>query len=284
MVPPAPRFVAYADRWVAGVDGPPPVAQVKGFNVFILSFLLTKGAFDKALEWQKLSPAQRTTIKSQYKAAGVSLMVSAFGSTDTPTSSGADPIATANTMAEWVIKYELDGIDVDYEDFKAFNSGAAVVWLVKFTKQLRTKLPHGTHILTHAPVAPWFCPNKWAKGGYLEINKQVGNLIDWYNIQFYNQGAHEYTTSAGLLTASSSTFPHSAVFQIAASGVPENKVVIGKPAVRSGADTGYMDPGTLATCLGQAKSKGWSAGVMTWQWPDGNAAWIKEVRSKSWPV
>jgi hypothetical protein len=42
-------------------------------------------------------------------------MVSAFGSTDAPTSSGVDPVAIANTMAAWVKQYELDGIDVDYE-------------------------------------------------------------------------------------------------------------------------------------------------------------------------
>ena len=72
-------------------------------------------------------------------------MVSAFGSTDAPTSEGADPIATANTMAQWVIDYGLDGIDVDYEDFNAMNSGtsSAVTWLVSFTKQLRSKLPKG---------------------------------------------------------------------------------------------------------------------------------------------
>ena len=42
-------------------------------------------------------------------------MVAAFGSSDTPTTSGADPTDTANTMAAWVIEYGLDGIDVDYE-------------------------------------------------------------------------------------------------------------------------------------------------------------------------
>ena len=42
-------------------------------------------------------------------------MVAAFGSTNTPTTSGADPTDTANTMAAWVIEYGLDGIDVDYE-------------------------------------------------------------------------------------------------------------------------------------------------------------------------
>jgi len=80
-----------------------------------LSFLLIEGAFDKAEEWTQLSASDRATIKSQYNAAGISLIVSLFGSTDAPTSTGADPIATANTMAAWVIQYGLDGVDVDYE-------------------------------------------------------------------------------------------------------------------------------------------------------------------------
>lgn len=74
-----------------------------------------EGPFDKALEWTQLSPAQRSSIKSQYSSAGISLIVSAFGSTDVPTTSGADPIQTANSMAAFVKQFELDGIDVDYE-------------------------------------------------------------------------------------------------------------------------------------------------------------------------
>lgn len=62
-----------------------------------------------------MSPAQRNSTKKKYHSEGVKLIVSAFGSTDAPTTNGADPIATANTMAEFVIQYGLDGIDVDYE-------------------------------------------------------------------------------------------------------------------------------------------------------------------------
>ena len=50
-----------------------------------------------------------------WKAAGIKIIVSVFGSTDAPTSTGADPVATANTMAAWVKEFDLDGIDVDYE-------------------------------------------------------------------------------------------------------------------------------------------------------------------------
>ena len=81
----------------------------------MLSFLLISGPADQAVEWTLISDADRAAIKSQYAAAGVKLIVSAFGSTDAPTSTNADPIATANTMAAWVKQYGLDGIDVDYE-------------------------------------------------------------------------------------------------------------------------------------------------------------------------
>ena len=55
-------------------------------------------------------------------------------------------------MAQWVIEYDLDGIDVDYEDFPAMNlmNGKAEDWVITYTKTLRSKLPKGKYILTHA--------------------------------------------------------------------------------------------------------------------------------------
>ena len=81
----------------------------------ILSFWLIEGAWDKAYEWTTLSASDRASIKSQYNAAGIKLLVAAFGSTDVPTSTGADPVTTANNLASWVKTYGLDGVDVDYE-------------------------------------------------------------------------------------------------------------------------------------------------------------------------
>ncbi|KAI0073512.1 glycoside hydrolase family 18 protein [Panus rudis PR-1116 ss-1] len=283
--PAAPHFVIYSDKWT-GSSSPPAASQLKGYNVFALSFLLLEGAWDNAQAWTTLSASERASIKSQYAAAGIKLIVSVFGATDVPTSSGADPVKTANTVAAWVKQYSLDGVDVDYEDFNAFDAGtgAAENWLISFTKQLRTQLPQGDYILTHAPVAPWFSPNKWGGGGYLKIHSQVGSLIDWYNVQFYNQGSTEYTTCDNLLTTSSSTWPQSALFQISANGVPLNKLVIGKPATSGDASNGYIAPATLATCVSQAKNKGWTGGVMVWEFPDASASWISTVRASSWPV
>ncbi|KAF7308782.1 Glycoside hydrolase family 18 protein [Mycena kentingensis (nom. inval.)] len=260
-VPAAPHWVVYGDKFVPGLTGPPAVSAISGFNVFVLSFLLVAGAWDKAFEWTSLTAAQRASIKSQYNAAGIKLMVSAFGSTDVPTSSGLNPTTLATTMANWVIQWGLDGIDVDYEDFNAFDAGngSAEQWLITFTTQLRKILPQGTYIITHAPVAPWFAPNRWGGGGYLRVHQAVGSLIDWYNVQFYNQGANEYTTCANLLNTSSSTWPNTALFQIAASGVPLSKLVIGKPSGAGAANNGIMSTSTLASCVSQAKARGWNA-------------------------
>ncbi|KAF8521732.1 glycoside hydrolase family 18 protein [Hysterangium stoloniferum] len=278
--PSAPHFVVYTDSWISGLTGPPPVSKVKGFNVVALAFILTSGTYDKAQEWASLSESERKSIKAKYAAAGIKLIVSVFGGTDAPTTNGANAISTANKMAKFVKDYDLDGIDVDYEDFDAMNAGdgRAETWIINFTKQLRTKLPKGQYILSHAPVAPWFAPGRYGGGGYLKVHQKVGNLIDWY----YNQD--EYTTCSGLLTKSSSTWPETSVFQIAANGVPLNKLVIGKPGSSGDASNGYMAPATLAGCLKQAKAKGWNGGAMFWQYPQANAAWIKTVRSKSFPV
>ncbi|KAJ3866302.1 glycoside hydrolase [Lentinula novae-zelandiae] len=282
----SPHWVIYSDRGVSGLSGPPPVSQIEGFNVFALAFLLVAGAFDQAAEWTQLTSAQRATIKAQYAAAGIKLIVSVFGSTDAPTTNGADPIATADTMAAWVIQYGLDGVDVDYEDFDAINAGdgKAEAWLASFTRRLRVKLPREDYLLTHAPVAPWFSPGKFGGGAYLTVDSTVGSLIDWYNVQFYNQGANEYTTCAGLLTNSSSTWPESALFQIADSGIPLHKLVIGKPALTSDASNGFMNTSTLANCLNTAKKSGWNAGAMVWEFPDANSSWITSVRRLSFPV
>ena len=47
------------------------------------------------------------------------MIVSAFGSTDTPTSSGIDPVAMVHELASWVRKHSLHGdfhgIVIDYE-------------------------------------------------------------------------------------------------------------------------------------------------------------------------
>ncbi|KAG2128558.1 glycoside hydrolase family 18 protein [Suillus clintonianus] len=278
--PAAPHFVIYSDKWVSGETGPPPISNITGYNVFALSFWLISGPADQAEEWALLDNATRASIKTSYNDAGISLIVSAFGSSDAPTSGGYDPTTVANDLAAFVLEYDLDGVDIDYEDFNAMNAmnGSAETWLTTFTQTLRVQLPLGQYILTHAPVAPWFAAN-YTSGAYLTVNKNVGSLIDW----FYNQGTTEYTTCSGLLTTSSSLWPNTALFQIAAAGVSLDKLVIGKPATTIDATNGYMNTTLLAQCVDTAYQQGWDAGVMVWEFPDAAAAWIQAVRAFAFP-
>ena len=209
-------------------------------------------------------------------------MVSAFGATDTPTSNGQDPTALAQQMASWVKQYNLDGIDVDYEDFNAVNAGTAANWLSTFTSALRSNLPQGQYSISHAPLAPWFSSNTGAP--YVEVNNRVGNKIDFYNIQFYNQG-NLYESCESLVSNSGGAYSGSSIMEIAAKGVDASKIVLGKVATQANAYSGgYMDASTLAGCVAQAQSKGWNGGVMGWQYPEASSSWIQAVRAKSWPA
>ncbi|KAF5392186.1 hypothetical protein D9757_001377 [Collybiopsis confluens] len=278
-IPAAPRYVVYSDAFISSTNPAPPTSSIAGWTVFNIAFL-TNFAADNYGVWVSMTDAQRTAVKAQYAAAGIKLCVAAFGSTEEPTNAGLNPVTLADSVASAVIQYQLDGVDIDYEDFDAFNrkDGSAEAWLISFTTELRKKLPVGQYIVTHAPVAPWFISELYNGRGYTYVDQQVGNLIDWYNVQFYNQGATEYTTCDGLLTESSSTWPGSSVFQIAARGVPLDKIVIGKPAAANNANNGLMTTSLLASCASQAVSKGWNAGIMSWQYPDASSAWIKAVQ------
>ena len=98
----------------------------------------------------------------------------------------------AQRLAAWVKKNGLDGVDVDYEDMTAMNSDQAEKWLITFQTELRRQLP-SPYIISHAPVAPWFTSGKnYPSGAYVAVHKAVGDGIDWYNQQFYNQGHGVY--------------------------------------------------------------------------------------------
>lgn len=37
-------------------------------------------------------------------------------------------------------------------------------------------------------VAPWFSPDMWHGGGYLQVHRSVGNLIDWVRRGLFYMG------------------------------------------------------------------------------------------------
>lgn len=85
-----------------------------------------------------MSPTARQRMKAKYAAAGIRVMVSAFGSTDQPVTSGANPVALGHKFAAFVKQYDLDGIDVDFEDFQAINKVSAPPVAVKSCERCRS--------------------------------------------------------------------------------------------------------------------------------------------------
>lgn len=259
----APHYVIYSDAWLTSM---PSLSEVSGYNRFILAFWLSDiGPADNALFWSSLTSTERLAVKSEYNAAGVAVMVSAFGATDNPTTQGVDPTTCAQKLAAFVKTYNLDGVDIDYEDSNAFNTGVAEAWLITFQTVLRQHLPT-PYIISHAPQAPWFTSTgQYTGGGYTKVHAAVGDGIDFYNVQFYNQG-DIYTDCDSLITTSGGSFPSTSVFEINSySSVPLSKIVIGKPLDSAAAANGYMDSTMLAQCVKQAKAKGWNGGVMYWE-------------------
>jgi chitinase len=50
-------------------------------------------------------------------------MLSAFGSTENPTSQGYNPTDVAIKLADFVNQNNFDGVDIDYEDNAAMEAG-----------------------------------------------------------------------------------------------------------------------------------------------------------------
>lgn len=251
------------------------------FNYIALTFWTYRsGALDAANMWANIGANMgansfgtttqqiQATLKGYYKQAGIKLLVSAFGATENPTTAGVDPTDCGLKLAKFVKDNQLDGVDIDWEDTGAFQrgDGSGENWLITLTKVLKANLPADA-IITHAPQAPYFAGTTfYPKGGYLAVEKAVGNLIKFYNVQFYNQGSTTYDTAQGLFNSSGGWCPGSSVNEIITAGVPGSKIVIGKPASTIDANNGWMSAADLNAAIAKNYAyNGWKTGLMFWQ-------------------
>lgn len=58
--------------------------------------------------------AIQKAIKKKFNDNGKYLFISAFGATDNPTN--LDPVSVANSLGNYVLQNNVDGVDIDYED------------------------------------------------------------------------------------------------------------------------------------------------------------------------
>jgi chitinase len=231
-------------------------------------------------EYGTNNSAIQKTLKKNFTNNGVNLMVSAFGDSQKPTSAGYDPIDCANKLAQFVIDNNLDGVDIDWEDSPAFEKGdgSGEDWLITLTKRLRYLLPDS--IITHAPQAPYFVGTKhYPKGGYIAVHEAVGDLIDFYNVQFYNQGVGVHDTAEQIFNTSGGVWPGCSINEIIAAGVPASKIVLGKPATPADGNNGWMSAAALNKAITDNYAyNGWKTGIMFWQFTsDINGTFCNDV-------
>ncbi|ETO30277.1 hypothetical protein RFI_06844 [Reticulomyxa filosa] len=149
--------------------------------------------------------------------------------------------------------------------------------------------------------APYFGGKSlYSQGGYLTVQQNVGKDIDWYNVQFYNQGSSDYSTFATLFQSANGWAANTAVYQMINGNndmkfwtfflffdnnafgcirgyklikqsvkIPAEMIVVGKPCTTGDVDnTGYVAPSTMESIFAQAVSNQnviWNTGFMTWQ-------------------
>lgn len=126
-------YINFINVWwpatsIAAALGVPGYAAKHSYNYIALAFWsYQNGPIDIANIWVKptyfmgtdsvfgsTDAAIRANLKKAYNNGGVRILVSAFGSTEMPTNQ--DPVDVAAKLARFVLDYDLDGCDIDYED------------------------------------------------------------------------------------------------------------------------------------------------------------------------
>ena len=300
--------------WGDAVSDEIGATNPRGYNTILLAFWIpnqdgTSNPVDAAVVWAqpekffpipnsrfgKTAKEVRTNLLNEYHRNGVTVLISAFGASSFPTSMGIPATACGENLAQFVIDMQLDGVDLDYEDNAAMESGTAVPWLIEMTNAMikKFKATGKKYIITHAPQAPYFIDGKYPKN-YVDLHNStlsdgstVGDNIDSYLVQFYNQGSSSYSTYTSLFVKSNGWSVGTSVSEIAKKGIPKSKITVGKPITQADVvNSGYVAVDQLASFIKTARQAGnvWAndadvGGVMGWKFQsDRNGGWIKQLK------
>ena len=178
----------------------------------------------------------------------------------------------ANSIADFVIKYDLDGIDIDFEDTQAFMNSATyngVDLLVKLTSELRKLLPSGKFSITHAPQPPYLVPNN-GMDGYVDVMKNVGDQIDWLNVQFYNNPP--WSSNPAEIIRAVQQFGQ-------LTNLSPYQIMVGLPVTTHDAATGYIPVNeVISDIIDPLNNMKILEGMMNWQFAsDKDGTWGKAI-------
>lgn len=185
----------------------------------------------------------------------------------------------AKAACQFVVDYDLDGIDFDIEltpgNSGPYRDGSMQSFIYDVSMECR-RIMGPNRLISHAPQAPYF--GDWAGPslGYTQVMKEYPDLIDFVNVQFYNQGVNYYDTYENLFIKGDGWTVESAVFEMEKNGVPLNRIVVGKPAGPAGyANNGFIDYKSLHDMGCRAKEeRNWVGGFMTWMYAKGSSDYV----------
>ncbi|CAB4282936.1 unnamed protein product [Prunus armeniaca] len=128
------------------------------------------------------SPSQVSSIKNQHSNVKVALNLGGdsvnSGSAYLKPSSIDPWVSNAvSSLTSIIQQYNLDGIDIDYEHFRADSIPFSVC-----IGRLITTLKN-TRVISFASIAPF--DDDQVQSHYLALWKSYGHLIDYVNFQFY---------------------------------------------------------------------------------------------------
>lgn len=178
----------------------------------------------------------------------------------------------AKSIADFVQENQLDGVDIDWEDTGAFSGAAGysgVNLLISLTKNLRDCLPADKFVISHAPQPPYLQQGS-GMDGYIKVMAEVGSMIDWLNVQFYNN--YPWSGDPEQIVAAYNTFA-------ALPGISAEKILVGLPVSGHDAGSGYLPIATIVEeVIAPLKAQGNFGGMMNWQFSsDQQHFWAREV-------
>jgi len=274
------RTFVYMDTMEDWSDGCSETKDMvdNGVTDVIYSFFLhDQGMYDAAFVFANMTDADRQSCLDYAHSKGARLLLSAGGATEQPFN--YDATEYAKRAANATLFYNFDGLDFDLEGLPSgFGTSATYYpWLVTVSQVARQEFINAGKpdlIISHAPQAPYFATWAGSNRGYVQLMKDLGDVVDHYLIQFYNQGACAYDDYNTLFISSGSCWAaQTAVEEIKSALGPAkaslaDKLTVGKPKAASDAyGSGLIPMDTLGQYLCKAETDlTYTGGLMIWQY------------------
>lgn len=191
-----------------------------------------------------------------------------------------DAISYGTALAKYAIEHQFEGVDLDIE--RISMNPQTIQWLIDATlavRQISNEFNYPLQI-SHAPQAPFFSSD----GGYSDVERGTNGIIEYYNIQYYNQGGWEYQSYKNYESLFDEQYNNienpSCIPSIIKQGISGDKLIIGKPITQSDVNnTGYIPLETLENILKKAITNEIRfGGIMGWKVDsDVNGEWGKDM-------